>query len=471
MRFVAPSVAALLLLTSAATAQETGDPFPEPIEAEAGVIVVHVVEFATIPDVDGAPSRMMTMVHEPGTDRLFLSDQRGTLYAVSEGSGVSPYLDVDARRWGVEVDAGWREKGVQNFAFHPQFAEDGAPGYGKLYVWTDTHRTDPEPDFRPAGGNDSHDTVLLEFTARDAGADTYDGSPPRELARFEQPYGNHNGGELTFNPLAGPGDPDYGLLYVGVGDGGAGGDPHDMARDPGSAFGKVLRIDPLGSGGASGEYGVPPDNPFAGDGDESTLAEVYLLGLRNPQHLAWDSATGTLFVADIGQNTVEEVTVAEAGDDLGWNAWEGSFRFTGSNVSLEASRSERGVTYPVVEYDQQDPLLIDRAAVTGLHVVRDGAIPPLEGRLLFGDLPSGELFHVDADDLPEGGQAAIRRVLFDPGDGEPRTLRELVEATREEQGRDTAGRVDLRLGSAPDGRIFLLNKHDGVLRLLVPEEG
>ncbi len=468
MRTVVSLLASLLLLACTASAQETDDPFPEPIEAEEGTVVVEVEHFAAIPDADGEPARMMTLVHEPGTDRLFVSDQRGTLYVLDEGGEVGTYLDVDDARWGVEVDAGWREKGVQNFAFHPQFAQEGAPGYGKLYVWTDTHRTDPEPDFRPSGGDDSHDMVLLEFTAADAGAASYDGGSPRELMRFEQPYGNHNGGELTFNPLAGPGDPDYGLLYVGVGDGGAGGDPHDMARDPSSAFGKVLRIDPLGSDGVSGEYGVPPDNPFVGD--EGTLDEIYLLGLRNPQHLAWDPADGAMFVADIGQNTVEEVSRAEAGDDLGWNEWEGSFRFTGS-VSLEDPRSDPEVTYPVAEYDQEDPLLIGRAAVTGLHVVRDGAVPALEGQLLFGDLPSGELFHVDADDLPDGGQDAIRRVLFDPGDGEPRTLRELVEETRREQGRDEAGRVDLRLGTAPDGRIFLLNKHDGVLRVVVPGSG
>lgn len=452
-----------------AVAQETGDPFPEPIEAEEGVIEVGVEEFASVPDVDGEPARMMTLVHEPGTDRLFLSDMRGPLYVVGDDGSVTEYLDIDDPRWEVDVYAGWREAGVQNFAFHPDFAEVDAPGHGKVYVWTDTNVTGPEPDFAPGAGEDSHDTVLLEFTARTPGADSYDGDAPREVLRFEQPYGNHNGGELAFDPLAGPDDPGYGLLYVGVGDGGAGGDPHDLARDPASAFGKVLRIDPLGSDGVNGEYGVPPENPFVGD--DATLDEIYLLGLRNPQHLAWDPETGNLFVADIGQNTVEEVSLAGAGDDLGWNEWEGSFRFAEGGVSVEDPRSDPEATFPVAEYDQEDPLLIERSAVTGLHVARDASVPALEGRLLFGDLPSGEIFHVDADDLPDGGQDAVRRVLLDPGDGEARTLLELVEEKRDEQGRSSAGRVDLRLGTAPDGRIFLLNKHDGVLRVIVPRGG
>lgn len=303
----------------------------------------------------------------------------------------------------------------------------------------------------------------------------YDGGPPRELLRFEQPYGNHNGGEIAFNPLAVPGDPDYGLLYVGSADGGSGGDPHDLARDPASAFGKVLRIDPLGSNGTGGEYGVPADNPFVDA--PNTLGEIYLLGVRNPQHLAWDPATGDLFVADIGQNAVEEVSRAAPGADLGWNEWEGSFRFVSrSGVDVDDPRGDPDITYPVVEYDHDDPLLGNRAAVTGLVVVRDDTIASLENRLLFGDLPSGELFHVDADGLPADGQGAFRRLLLRPaggdtdaGDGaEPRPLLELVRERNHEQGRPPSSRVDLRLGEASGGRIFLLNKHDGTLRLIVP---
>lgn len=459
----------LSLVTSAAGARETGNPFPEPIPRSEGAITIKVVEFANIPDVGGEPARLHTLRHERGTDRLLVSDQRGLLYIVSDdGERVTTYLDVRDSRWGLDVASPWREMGVQSFAFHPQFAEADTPGYGRLYIWTDARKNDSAPDFEVDGGDHTHDMVLLEFTARTPAADKYDGDAPREIARFEQPYPNHNGGDLVFNPLAKPDDADYGMLYVGVGDGGSGGDPLNVAQNPRVALGKVLRIDPLGSNGRNGQYGIPADNPFVDD--NGTLAEIWLIGLRNPQHLAWDSATGDLFVADIGQNTVEEVSRAKAGDNLGWNVWEGSFKFTPSGVSLDNQRGDPRMTYPVAEYDQQDALLMESSAVTGLHVVRSNAIAALKDRLLFGDLPSGEIFHVDANRLPEGGQDAVRRVLLDDGSGEAQTLLALVEAKRKSQGRSAAGRVDLRIDAASDGRIFLLNKHDGVLRLLVPAE-
>ncbi|HSR43390.1 MAG TPA: PQQ-dependent sugar dehydrogenase [Longimicrobiales bacterium] len=472
-----PTLAALPIALFAATlvgpaatpaaAQTTDDPYPEPIEAEAGVIVVGVAEFASVPDVGGEPARLMTLRPEPGTDRLFVSDMRGLIYRVShDGSRVTEYLNVDEPEWDVRVEASGRERGIQSFAVHPQFHQEGAPGYGKLYTWVDTRNTDPEPDFPFVGDRVSHHTVLLEWTADDPGSDVYEGSPPRELARFEQPYGNHNGGDLTFNPLASPEEAEFGLLYVGVGDGGAGGDPHDVAENLSSGFGKILRIDPLGSGGRSGEYGIPGGNPFADDGEPESLAEIYAYGLRNPQHFAWDAATGRMFVADIGQNMVEEVSPVTPGADLGWNAWEASFGFVDRGaVRTSNRRGDPDVTYPVAEYDHADPLVGPRAAVTGLHVVRESGPPELDGLLLFGDLPSGEIFWVNADDLPDGGQSAVRRVLLDDGSG-PRTFLELVQAKNREQGREPSQRTDLRLGEGADGRIFLLDKHDGTIRVL-----
>jgi len=471
---VAPlAVLPLLLGVSPALGQSaTGDPFPEPLGTGEDPIVVDVVEFASVPDADGAPARLMKMVHEPGTDRLFVNGQRGPLYIVSpDGSEVALYVDIDDPKWGVGVQSSGRERGFQSFAFHPQFGQPGTPGHGKFYTWTDVRDVEPEPDFVPGGGNDSHDTVLLEWTAVDPTGARYDGEPPRELMRFEQPFGNHNGGDIDFDPLAGPGDPDFGLLYVGSADGGAGGDPFDLAGNPGSAFGKILRIDPLGSDGRNGEYGIPDENPFAGDGDPSTLDEIYAVGVRNPQHLAWDPETGRAFVADIGQNTVEEVSLLERGADLGWNEWEGSFRFVGrGGVDPSGARSDPDVTYPVAEYDQEDPLFGNRVAVSGLVVYRHGAVSALTGRLLFGDLPGGEILHVDADELPEGGQDAVGRVLLRSGDGEPRRLLDLVREKNREQGREAADRVDLRMSVGPEGRIFLLNKHDGTIRTIVPAD-
>lgn len=465
-----PAVAPMAALVAApVAAQGTNDPFPRPIETTEGAVVVDFVEFARLPDVDGAPARMMLLVDEPGTGRMFVNDMRGPLYSVGYGGeAVRQYLDINDPRWGVGVLATGGERGFQSFAFHPQFGEPGSPGFGRFYTWTDTGDTDPPPDFTPAGGDDRHDTVLHEWVARDPRAATYDGGAPRELLRQQQPFGNHNGGQLAFNPTASVGDPDFGMLYVGSADGGSGGDPLNLSQDLGSAFGKILRIDPLGSNSANGQYGIPADNPFAGDGSDDTLGEIYAYGARNPQRFAWDSDTGNMFMADIGQNIVEELTLVEAGDNLGWNVWEGSFRFVSrSEVRLENPRGDPAFRYPVAEYGQLDPLLQRQSAATGVHVYRSRAIPQLTGLVLFGDNPSGEIFYISADELPDGGQEPIRRILLND-DGEAKTLLQVIRETNASQGREAATRADLRFGSGPDGQVLLLNKRDGVIRLLVP---
>ena len=458
---------ALLLAASVASAQTSNDPFGEPISAVDGVIRVGAVEFAALPDVGGRAARMMRLVDEPGTGRLFVSDMRGIVYTVSyDGRTVTPYLDLTAARWALQIQASGRERGFQSFALHPQFGEAGAPGYGKLYAYTDSNDTAPPADFVSGGGSDAHDTLLLEWTAGDPAATVYDGGPPRELLRVEQPFGNHNGGQLGFNPLAAPGDPDFGLLYIGSADGGSGGDPLDLAQNLGSIFGKILRIDPLGANSANGQYGIPADNPFAGDA--GTLGEIYAYGVRNPQRFAWDVQNGNLFVADIGQNIVEEMSLVTSGANLGWNDWEGSFRFISRReVSLVDPRGEAGLSYPVAEYGQLDPLLQRSSAATGLVVYRDDAIPQLTNLVLFGDSPSGEIFYVDADDLPEGGQESIRRVLL-RDQGDTKTLLQVIQEKNAAQGRTPTGRADLRLDHGPGGQVYLLNKHDGVIRRLVP---
>jgi hypothetical protein len=459
--------AAALLIVTPVSAQSSNDPFPNPIRTFEGLVVVGFEEFASLPDVGGAPARPMLLIDEPGSGRLFVNDMRGPMYTVTYDGRVSLYLDVNSPRWGIPVESSGRERGMQSFALHPQFGEPGTPGYGKLYVWTDTEDTGPTPDFTPGGGQDAHDTVLLEWTALNPEAATYDGGPPRQLIRLEQPFGNHNGGRIAFNPRSAPGDSDFGTLYVGIADGGSGGDPLDLAQNLASAFGKIFRIDPLGSNSANGRYGVPSDNPYAQDGIGRTLGEIYASGLRNPQQFGWDPQNGNFFVADIGQNIIEKLSLVTAGADLGWNSWEGSFRFLSrSAVDLANPRGERGITYPVAEYGQLDPLLQRQAAVTGVVVHREGTIPQLQDRVLFGDFPSGEIFHIDADDLPAGGQNAMGRVLFRDG-GESKTLLQLIQAKNAEQGRDVATRSDLHFGTGPGGRVFVLNKQDGVIREIV----
>ena len=177
-----------------------------------------------------------------------------------------------------------------------------------------------------------------------------------------------------------------------------------------------------------------------------------------------------MFMSDIGQNIVEEVSPVTVGANLGWNVWEGSFRFVSREaVITEAPRTDPKVTYPIVEWGQLDPVLLpnNSSASVGVVVYRSTTIPQLNGRLLFGDMPSGELFHVSADEPPKGGQDPIRRVLFVTAAGAaPRTFLEIVREKNRAQGKPIAARADLRFDANAAGQIFLLNKADGTIRVI-----
>jgi hypothetical protein len=471
MNYVCYVLLTTLLIPAAVFAQATNDPFPNPIPTTDRVITVKFAEFATIPDSGTAAPRVMQMVNEAATKRLFVLDMTGPLYAVSyDGKTVTRYLDINAPDWKVSVQSMNNERGVHGVAFHPQFNQRGAAGFGKFYTVTDTSNTTVAADFKPSGGNHTHDTILLEWTARNPAASTYDGGAPRELIRWEQPFPNHNAGDLEFNPLAKQGDADYGLLYIGFADGGSGGDPLNHAQNLNSAFGKILRIDPLGSNSANKKYGIPARNPFAGDNDPNTLGEIFAYGVRNPQRLFWDPKTGNMFMSDIGQDTVEEISPVTAGANLGWNVWEGSFRFVSGRpggVNTAEPRKDPKVTYPIVEYGQLDPLFQPNSAAIGGLIYRQTKLPQLTNLLLFGDNPSGEIFYVNADNLPNGGQDPIRRVLLNDN-GASKTFLQVIKEKNAAQGKPAATRADLRFAEGPDGQIFLLNKRDGIIRVLVP---
>jgi hypothetical protein len=385
----------------------TTRPVPH-IDGTKDVVTVGVAEFATLPDIAGIAARMMLMRDEPGTRRLFVNDMRGPLYTVShDGKNVALYVDINDSTWGVHVQAQGRERGFQSFAFHPQFGQRGTPGYGKFYTWSDSRNNTAAVDFKPGGGTNTHHSVLHEWTAKNPAAPKYDGDAPRELMRFEHPFSNHNGGLTAFNPLDKPGSLGFGLLYIGVADGGSGGDPLNNAQNLSSGFGKLFRIDPLGKNSANGKYGIPASNPFVKV--EGALPEIYAYGMRNPQRFGWDPANGNLFLADIGQNIVEKISLVTAGANLGWNVWEGSFGYGRGGVDASNPRGDSKVLFPVVEYAHGDSLIQNRAAVTGVHVFRDGSLPVLRNKVMFADIPSGEVFYFDADKVPRGGSADIRR--------------------------------------------------------------
>jgi len=155
------------------------------------------------------------------------------------------------------------------------------------------------------------------------------------------------------------------------------------------------------------------------------------------------------------------------GANLGWHVWEGSFGYGRPGVDTTNPRGDPKVTFPVVEYAHGDSLLQGVVAVTGVHVYRTSAIPTLNNKVLFGDNPSGEIFYFDADNVPKGGSADMHRILLRTAGAEPRTLLQLIKEKNVQQGK-SASRADLRFGAGPDGRVFLLNKGDGTIRVLMP---
>ena len=467
--YVRLAVAAAVLAASGAAAQTTNDPFPDPIEATDGVITVSVVEFAELPDFDGRAARMMLLVDEPDTGRLFVNDMHGVLYSVSyDGRTVTPYLDLTAPRWALQIEASRGERGFQSFAFHPQFGEAGTPGFGRFYTYTDTSDTAPPPDFVPGAATTRRIRSCWSGRPRIRRRRSTTAGRRGSCCGWSSRSATTTAGNSASTRARRPATPTSACSTSGLPTAAPAAIRSTSRRTSARSLARCCASIRSAPTARNGQYGVPADNPFAADGDDGTLGEIYAYGVRNPQRFDWDVTNGNLFVADIGQNIVEEISLVTAGANLGWNDWEGSFRFISRReVSLVDPRGEAGLSYPVAEWGQLDPLLQRSSAATGLVVYRDDAVPQLADKVLFGDNPSGEVFYVSADDLPDGGQDAIRRVLFNH-EGETKTLLQLIQEKNRAQGRDPTGRADLRFGTGPDGRIFLLNKRDGVVRRLVP---
>lgn len=459
------AVALSLSISNILLSQQVG-PFPDPIPMSG--VSVEVKTVATIPDSSANnPARLSVLTQDP-SGRLFVNDQRGPLYHFDEATGaVSEYLDI--RDYGALQIVSTSEAGFQSFAFHPDFHDSSKPGYGRFYTSHSSGNTGSAPDFNP-GGNSSFHTLLLEWRTLSPEADAFvpadAGNPYRELMRLKQPFGNHNTGLIAFNPTVREGDADYGNLYVAVGDGGSGGDPQENGEDPSNPFGAILRINPLGSDSANGAYGIVAENSLASDNDNGTLSEIYCYGLRNPQRFGWDLVTRNMFIADIGQNEVEEINLAANGAHFGWDIREGSFPFEGSNTA--------GLTDPVAEYDHfntvsDPPTGIGNRAITVGEVVRGTSVDALEGMLLLSDFPTGLIFilNVDTDPL-DGGQGGLSELTLHTGDNSPVRLLDLINAARNDRGLSDSSRADLRFSVNTPGRIYIINKRDGLVRRIVP---
>ena len=254
--------------------------------------------------------------------------------------------------------SGGGEQGLLGLAFHPDFPDDP-----RLFVYyTDT----------------SGDTRVSSFSVDPSNPDRADPDSEVQLLFIDQPYGNHNGGALAFGP--------DGYLYIGVGDGGSGGDPHGNGQKLGTLLAKVLRID-VDSTTGDQAYGIPADNPFVST--DSARPEIFALGLRNPWRLSFDRDTGDLWIGDVGQRAWEEIDVARAGTsgaNFGWNRMEGSHCFRPSD-GCDTS----GLTVPVTEYSHDT----GGCTVIGGYVYRGSAEPELAGGYLFGDYCSGTIWAID----------------------------------------------------------------------------
>lgn len=331
----APLAGLVLLLTALAL------PLSRPQSLQAADPVAVTLQ----PLVTGLTKPVGLATANDGSGALYVIEQPGRIRVIRGGT-LDPQAFLDIRSI---VGSGGSEQGLLGLAFHPDFANNGL-----FYVnYTDVNG----------------DTVIARYTAN-AGHRTADPASAKRLMFIDQPFANHNGGQLAFGP--------DGYLWIATGDGGSGGDPQGNGQNPSALLGKLLRIDV----NAGDPYTIPADNPYASGGG---AAEVWALGLRNPWRFSFDRATGDLYIADVGQNNWEEIDVAPAGSqpllNFGWNIMEATHCYPPGRTTCDGT----GLIPPVLEY----PTGQEGCSVTGGYVYRGSQYPALTGRYLYSDYCKG----------------------------------------------------------------------------------
>ena len=370
-------------------------------------------------------------ISPPGdTNRLLVVEQNGLLRIIQNGALLpGAALNLQSRvQPPLNPASANDERGFLGLAFHPGFANPASPGYQTLYTYNSelipaaTTTTYPAPN----GATNNYKNVINEWKISGTNDNVVDPDSRREIISFGKNANNHNGGTITFGP--------DGYLYLGLGDGGNANDvgashiePGGNAQNLSTPLGKMLRLDPLNPAltpgspdpiSANGQYRIPASNPFQGPGQ---VPEIYAYGLRNPYRFSFDRATGDLILADVGQNTVEEIDRVVLGGNYGWAIKEGDFHFnrtngpSGNAGTVGAAPGNRSPGNPVglidpisgtlgtLEYDHGDGI-----SITGGFVYRGTAIPELFGKYVFGDLAlhnfppraDGRIFYAD---LQTGG--------------------------------------------------------------------
>ena len=299
--------------------------------------------------------RMVGMAYPEGdSDRLFVLLQPGVIMAFANDQDVAAadiFLDIRER-----VSDRGNEEGLLGLAFDPDFR---ANGYFYVYYSAANPRR----------------SVLARFTAH-ADGDTADAASERVILEVEQPYSNHNGGQIAFGP--------DGYLYIGLGDGGSRGDPQGNGQNLATLLGSIIRID-VSTLDEKGSYSIPSDNPFVGM--THAREEIWAYGIRNPWRFSFDRASDELWMADVGQNRFEEVNIVRRGLNYGWNTMEGSSCF-------EPSRDcdAQGLEMPIAEYGREGG-----CSVTGGYVYRGNRLPSLFGAYIYGDFCSGKIWALRYD--------------------------------------------------------------------------
>jgi len=424
------------------------NPIPDTIKSSDLVVSLDAITQIPASSVDSPLTRITKLDYQPNTGDLYVLDIRGKLYKLQNGQP-KVFMDMAILKPKFINQPGLAT-GFGSFAFHPEFAKNGLL-YTTHAELAGSARADfTYPDSIPV----VLQWVLTEWKI-DVAASTFSGQG-REVFRINMPSDVHGVQEITFNRFAKPGDEDYGLLYIGIGDGGSAIIGYPLVSEiPEKIWGSIIRIDPLGNNSRNGQYGIPPHNPFSGKDSAKSAPEIYAYGFRNPHRISW-SKSGQLLAVNIGERNIESLNMVMPGHFYGWPIREGTFleRFfneVGKIYPLPPNDSIYHVTYPVAQFDHDEG-----TAISGGFEYRGSAIPQLKGKYLFADIGSGKLFFVSMKDLRLGTQATIRKwnISFN---GVPTTLAQLCKNTR----------VEPRFGMDSKGELYILTKADGKVYKLV----
>ncbi|HUQ67340.1 MAG TPA: PQQ-dependent sugar dehydrogenase [Flavitalea sp.] len=416
------------------------DPISKKIEMSD--LVLNIEEVVQMPFTsDKEPKTRLAKIDVmPGDDHLFILDLRGKLYMLRDGKPAL-YLNMKDFRKNF-IDQPGLATGFGSFAFHPGFQKNGL-----LYTSHTEPKGSAKADFNYADSIPVELQWVLTEWKTDPAAFPFKGEG-RELFRINMVTGIHGMQELTFHQQAKPGDKDYGLLYVGIGDGGCVENNYPfLAHDPLKPWGSIFRIDPKGNNSTNKKYGIPSGNPFVKDSNK--LKEIYAYGFRNPHRITW-THDGKILGSHIGQANIESVNLILPGHDYGWPIREGNFLIhPDGNINkphpLPADDNTFNVTYPVAEYDHDEG-----KAISGGYEYTGSAVKDLTGKYIFGDINNGRLFYVDVKDLKTGSLATIREVQVALS-GRLTSMKQLCGSER----------VDLRLGKDAKGEIYVFTKPDG----------